>query len=296
MEPTHADSLVPHQTHASGPGPFITKRIFHLPDGRVRHWLSRHHRKGLIETDVRAVLRLGVDLRRCLWMPHQLNWWIGGIFSIGATLFLLASLWSLLPDWAAALGLSQAMVNATFFLGSIPFTTAAYLQLYQAANAGEFTPEGRKPFRKRYWFGWRPTELGWWSCALQFVGTLLFNVNTFDALLPIEHWQTAEASVWVPNFLGSILFLVSGYFAFGEQCHAFWRWEWSSLSWWVVFTNLLGCIAFMISALFAFLFPDRPAWFDTQALIWTGLGAIGFLVGSLMMLPETVIETEQTAG
>ena len=33
--------------------------------------------------------------------------------------------------------LDAAQINAIFFAGSIPFTTAGYLQLYQAANADE---------------------------------------------------------------------------------------------------------------------------------------------------------------
>jgi hypothetical protein len=38
------------------------------------------------------------------------------------------------------------------------------------------------------WFGWSPRDIGWLSCALQFIGTLLFNVNTFDAMLPDLSW------------------------------------------------------------------------------------------------------------
>lgn len=292
MEETHPQHLKQHEVLAHGPPPFITHRVYRLPNGQEHHWHSRHHRKGLVETDLRKVLPLGRELLKCLWMPHQLNWWIGWIFALGASLFLLGSVLSLYPAWAAALGLSSAQVSAIFFLGSIPFTTAAYLQLYQAANAGVFSLAGRQRFRKRYWFGWRPNDLGWWSCALQFVGTILFNFNTFDALWTVT-WWVEDMTVWTPNVLGSILFLVSGYFAFAEQCHAYWKWDWKSLSWLVVFTNLLGCIAFMISAGFAIGLPRVPDFMSTASLVATGLGAIGFLSGSLLMLPETVIEVQE---
>jgi hypothetical protein len=49
----------------------------------------------------------------------------------------------------------------------------------------------------------------------------------------------------------------------------------------------LGCVGFMISAGFAIVLPGTP---NTKAItlsvVFTLLGAIGFLVGSLPMLPE----------
>jgi hypothetical protein len=87
---------------------------------------------------------------------------------------------------------------------------------------------------------------------------------------------------------GSILFLASGYLAFTEVCHAHWAWQPTSLSWWVVFANLLGCVAFMISAVFAFVPPAAPASdVVTISIGFTLLGALGFLIGSLLMLGET---------
>jgi hypothetical protein len=84
------------------------------------------------------------------------------------------------------------------------------------------------------------------------LGTLLFNANTFDAMLPGLGWLQQDLAVWIPDFVGSILFLASGYLAFGETCHTYWAWKPQSLSWWITFTNLFGCVAFMISAFFAF--------------------------------------------
>jgi hypothetical protein len=47
---------------------------------------------------------------------------------------------SLAPALEQAWSLETTQVNAIFFMGSIPFTIAAYLQLFQAASAGEFQP------------------------------------------------------------------------------------------------------------------------------------------------------------
>ena len=143
-------------------------------------------------------------------------------------------------------------------------------------------------------FGWRPHDIGWLSCALQFVGTILFNFNTFDAMIPSLTWFQEDLVIWAPNIVGSILFLASGYLAFIETCHAHWAWKPKSISWWVVFTNLLGCVGFMISAIFAIFLPGPPnIEAVTISILFTLLGAIGFLVGSLLMLPEAVFHDEQ---
>ena len=226
-----------------------------------------------------------------LWMPGCLNWWIGVVFSLGALFFMLGSALVLAPALASAWSIDTNAVNIIFFTGSIPFTIAAYLQLFQAANTGEFSAQLKPKPDRTLIFGWRPHQIGWLSCAFQFVGTLLFNLNTFDAMLPGLDWLQQNLEVWAPNFAGSILFLASGYLAFIETCHAHWAWKPDSLSWWVTFINFLGCVAFMISAVFAFVPPSAPG-FDaaTISVLFTFIGGVCFLVGSLLMLPETAME------
>lgn len=122
----------------AGPPPFITKRVFRRHDGSLRVWKSRHHRKALSQHEHERALQFHVWLR-CLWMPRKLNWWIGIVFAIGSILFGVASVFSLPPfaeQWSAV------TINAIYFSGSIPFTTAAYLQLFQAANAPSSTIDG----------------------------------------------------------------------------------------------------------------------------------------------------------
>lgn len=272
---------------SSGPGPFVTRQVFLRGDGSHLVWHSRHHRKGLAAPGLDALRADGKLFVRSLWMPRDLNWWIGVIFALGSFLFGLGSVLWLLPGPA---GLADA-ANVAFFCGSIPFTTAAYLQLYQAANAGEFSAEdGRlRGAPRRVLFGWAPRSIGWLSCALQFIGTVFFNLSTFAPLVPGLDWRQQDVWVWAPDFAGSVLFLASGYLAFGETCHAFWKWDPSSLSWWVTFTNLIGCIAFMASAVFAFV-PPHPFAFDAAAasVVFTLAGAAGFFAGSVLLLPEAL--------
>ncbi|MCZ6844851.1 MAG: hypothetical protein O7F69_03035 [Alphaproteobacteria bacterium] len=274
-------------TEAIGPWPFITRRTYRKPDRSDTIWRSRHHRKGLPAPEVSAAATL-IALPRCLWMPWQLNWWIGVIFAIGSLLFALASVLSLWPHLAAAWFLDSTGTNAIFFTGSVPFTIAAYLQLFQAANAGELLRDNARPRHRPTLLGWRPRDIGWLSGALQFGGTILFNVSTFDSMLPALDWLQQDIDIWAPDIVGSILFLASGYLAFIETCHAHWKWKVKNISWWVTFMNLLGCVGFMISAVFAFVLPGLPnVDAVTISVAFTLLGAVAFFVGSLLMLPET---------
>ena len=167
-----------------GPWPFITRRVYRDLSSSLLVWRSRHHRKGLPSKKPGKLLPVGLELRRCFWMPQEMNWWIGIVFAAGSALFLLGSAFSLVPDLARVLSINSASISRIFFVGSIPFTAAAYLQLFQAANASRFMSRPRQLQEHVRWFGWRPSDIGWLSCALQFIGTLLFNVNTFDAMLP----------------------------------------------------------------------------------------------------------------
>jgi hypothetical protein len=264
-----------------GPWPFTTRWTFRHADGSVRVHASRTHRKGLVAAPGHARRQWW----HCLWRPNDLNWWIGVVFALGSLLFALGSLLSLAPVLLKALSLDAAIINPIFFAGSIPFTTAAYLQLFQAANAGE--PGMPRLSGHRVWLGWRPRSVGWLSCALQFVGTLLFNANTLDALLPGLDWLQQDLDIWVPDAAGSMLFLASGYLAFIETGHGYWTWEPRELSWWITAANLFGCVAFMISAVFALVLPQPHALHATMiSVAFTLLGALGFLVGSLLLLPE----------
>ena len=85
-----------------GPWPFVTRRLYRGADDTQQIWSSRHHRKGLRLRDATAGRALASKLLRCLWMPQQLNWWIGTVFALGSLLFALASVLSLAPALAQA--------------------------------------------------------------------------------------------------------------------------------------------------------------------------------------------------
>ncbi|KLU05223.1 putative NADH-Ubiquinone/plastoquinone [Rhodopirellula islandica] len=272
---------------ASGAWPFVSRRV-RLIEGTRQVWNSRQHRKGTVP---RALSRVAG-----IFSAEHLNAWIGTVFAIGAACFVVASCGSLFP-WMVEGSVVGEHLNAIYFAGSIPFTTAAGLQLFQAASASaRLAPLGRD---RLIGFGWYPRDIGWLSCALQFVGTVLFNFNTLDAMSPSLNWLQQDLVVWAPDWVGSVLFLASGYLAFIETCHAHWAFQPRSLTWWIVWINLLGCVGFMISACFAFVLPsglsERAI---TVSTAWTLQGAVCFLIGALLTLfesPDSAKEPQETA-
>ena len=286
----------PEVLNSKGAWPFITLLHIRHANGweEIRH--SRLHRKHLPHVPTwKADLAL---VFRSAWMPGELNWWIGVVFALGASLFALGCVLFLVPSTAQAWNMSELQANGVFFLGSIPFSIAAYMQLFQAANVGPMLDSKGVDRTARVWFGWRPGDAGWLACMLQFLGTILFNFNTFDAMHPGVEWWRQDLLIWVPNVLGSILFLSSGYLVWIEVCHAHWAWKPGDISWCVGGINLVGCLAFMISALFAFVPPQGfPFEAATLSLVFTLIGAISFFIGALLLLPETAAaHTADSAG
>jgi hypothetical protein len=255
-----------------------------LQGGRQFDWQSRAHRKGLA--------RLFPATMPDHWSGARLNPWIGGGFAIGSLLFVIGSILTMIPDVARVLEMSVRAVNTVYFIGSVFFTLAGYLQVLQSANAGDIS--GRAHTRLIL-IGWKPDDIGWLSSFLQFLGTLLFNLSTVMAIFGSNVWWRQDLSIWGPDVFGSVLFLLAGYLAFIETCHRHWAWLPGNLAWRVVFINLLGSIAFMISAIFAFV-PASGAGSTALSLsiVFTLLGAVGFLIGALLMLAEEATEQAQS--
>jgi hypothetical protein len=100
---------------SKGSWPFITRRVYQLPDYALLVWHSREHRKNL-HTKVIRKLKFSHLLLRSLWMPNQLNWWIGMVFALGSSLFALGSIFSLIPSLASILSLNTTEINTFFSL------------------------------------------------------------------------------------------------------------------------------------------------------------------------------------
>ena len=151
-------------------------------------------------------------------------------------------------------------------------------------------PAGEHRHRGTSWrvLTWEPWRIDWWATAVQFVGTLFFNISTFAAVrgstMSIAH---QNHRIWMPDVLGSICFLVASALAWGEAGHRWWSWRPGSIGWRIAALNLVGSIAFGVSAVAAYVVPsDGELRNVALANLGTFVGAICFLVGGLLLLPE----------
>jgi len=262
-----------------GPGPFVTTEVLRRPDGKLVRWRSREHRKRRRAPGE----RVGV-----WWRPDRLGWWIGVLFAIGSLCFVLAAVAS---QWASS---PRPAIGVTFFVGSIFFTSAAYLQYWQVVNV-EHAPTGAREglsLRRRLRpASWEPGRIDWLSALVQLVGTVFFNISTFAAMKTGLSAKQSDLRVWTPDVLGSICFLVSTELAYAEVCGRWLCLRRSGISWWIVALNLAGSVFFGLSAIASVIEPSTSEPLAAHlANATTALGALGFLIASVLLLPETAKE------
>jgi hypothetical protein len=88
--------------------------------------------------------------------------------------------------------------------------------------------------------------------------------------------------VWRPELFGSVCFLISGLLAYREL-----RGGEHTTEWRIAAVNLGGCVLFMVSALAGYVVPSTGDVLDLAAAnLTTALGALCFLIGALLLLPE----------
>ena len=213
---------------------------------------------------------------------HHRAWtlgrWVAVLFMVGSFAFVLGSF----PPYADAA--DPRVVGVTFFVGSIFFTSAGYLQYVQVVNA----PEGPDRIVARtVLLAWQPGRIDWWAASVQLVGTLLFNVSTFAALLTTLDLRQEDRLVWAPDMFGSVAFLIASALAWAEVCRRWWAFRPKEVAWWIVALNLLGSVAFQVSALAAFVRPATGELANVPVSnLGTFAGAVCFFVGAYLLIPE----------
>ena len=242
-------------------------------DGVVVRWESRHHRKHLTAAP---------DGGSTWWAPRARGWWIAVLFAVGSVLFALGSV----PGYLSAVGARWDSV--TFFIGSLFFTSAAFLTYREAVDAAPGAAED--PAHRRF-FVYQPRRIDWWATAVQFAGTLYFNVSTGVATRDNLTAQAAHQHVWRPDAVGSVCFLVASGLAWFEVCHGWAAWRPRSWSWWITLVNLLGSVAFGVSAVASYVSPVTGGLRNAgRANLGTFVGAVCFLAGAVLLLPERTRE------
>ncbi|NYG22361.1 uncharacterized membrane protein YhaH (DUF805 family) [Agromyces hippuratus] len=190
-------------------------------------------------------------------------------FMIGSAFFALGSA----PGLSESLGTAGA--NLLFFVGAWFFTTAGLIQLFLSGAIA--VPVSYAPGRM--------VRAEWLAAATQSFGTLMFNVSTTAALYA-KSISAQEHFVWNPDAGGSVAFLVSGVLAFIAYARVARLWDIGRAAWWSVLINFIGCVAFGVSAVGAYILPSGSAISGSLANSGTFIGAICFLLASLVVLPQ----------
>ena len=223
---------------------------------------------------------LNVNRGSTLWAPRAIGWWIGILFAVGSTCFAVGAV----PAYLSAVG-SEADA-LTFFVGSLWFTSAAFLQVVESANVDDARQQP-EAFPRIHLLAWFPRRIDWWATIVQFAGTLFFNATTFNALSASLTVHQLNRLVWAPDAFGSTCFLIASGLAWFEVCRAVSCWRLRSLPWWITALNLLGSIAFGVSAIASFVLPTTGVPINVALVnLGTFVGAGCFFIGAVLLLPE----------
>ena len=208
--------------------------------------------------------RLGLELR-----PTNRTVWdrlIAIGFAVGSLCFFIGPF----PGFVELVGTPAD--GAVFFAGSVCFTIAATMEVRESTVR-----------RGRRW----GRDSGWWSAAVQWIGTLLFNISTYDAMQDGLSVEETNRLVWTPDAFGSAAFLISGLLAYrvAETTRSGGR---RDRDWTTAAINLAGCVFFAISAIASYIVPSTGTIVDLAAANFTtALGALCFFVGSVLLFPTT---------
>jgi hypothetical protein len=209
-----------------------------------------------MSSGARAVRRQRVD--------SHLTRLMGALFGVGASGFVVGPL----DPYARRVGAHGDAL--TFFIASILFTGGGLTQSWLAY-----------PERQAH----RAGLLAWRAAWIQSLGTLLFNLMTFEGISRPASSAQYTALVWTPNALGSAAFLISGVLLYLSAPRAGWRPRRQAGGWWEPPVNLLGCVLFGVSAIAGFAIPASGRLLDLAAANWTTtLGAVCFLAVGLAAL------------
>ena len=224
------------------------------------------------------------EIRKSLHLAkHIISMWISILFMIGSFCFASASFLS----FGFLYNLPEIDINIFYFIGSIFFTIAAYLQYLESINFDiTHLPHVYNKHTVWFWWRWRPKNMGYISSLTQFIGTILFNISTFVAIFSNLSIKIDNLFVWLPNLLGSILFLISSFFAYLEVYNDKKIKNFRNLTWVIIWINIFGSVFFQISALYSVYTVDIDQINIFIATLTTFLGAICFFVAALLLRYE----------
>jgi hypothetical protein len=194
-------------------------------------------------------------------------------FILGGSLFALGAAF-------AQLGVgSQVSVNVTYLVGGFFFSLGGFASILLVVDLS--SDERGPDHGGRRW--WVPSQTGWLSAVVLFVGTLLFAVSLVAAFAEGLTPRQSNGWIWLPDISGCVCFLVSGHLALRDVCNGRIGVRVHDLGWWVVAVNQVGSILFFLAGIAAFTRPATSTAVDIGLVNWgTFAGAVCFAVGGAM--------------
>ena len=133
--PDSLENVHPHYI-----GPFMTRVLG--TNAQAEAWVvtSRRHRKRLqpLRLDRANHYREeSVPLKEWLrfWDPSSVSWWLALLFMAGSALFTLGAALAIFPTMLTPWWHLSMVNNSVFFVGSIFFTIAAFVQYLEVVNS-----------------------------------------------------------------------------------------------------------------------------------------------------------------
>ncbi len=133
---------------------------------------------------------------------------IAVLFMVGAACFAIGST----AGYSSLVGVRATGV--TYCVGSIFFTSAAYLQYVQCINPGAPGSPGRRRL-----LAVDAGRIDWWASTVQLAGTLFFNVTTLTALDASLNAKQEDLVVWTPDATVARAFVPTGRAVSVRQAH-----------------------------------------------------------------------------
>jgi hypothetical protein len=174
---------------------------------------------------------------------------------------------AIVSQWAST---PRPAIGVTFFVGSLFFTAAAYLQFRQGKDL---------------------------ASLIQLVGTVFFNVSCFAGMRHGLDTKQTDLRVWTPDAFGSVCFLAASAMALRQVCARWLCVRPGSAEWRIAAANMLGSVAFGVAAVASLVQPSTSEPVSAAvANAGTAIGALLFLAGALMLIAEPGVTERGTHG
>lgn len=164
------------------------------------------------------------------------------------------------------------------------FLIGCYIEYLQVINMPKQSAE-QNSYLVADWSKVRE-RVGLESCAgavTYFLGALVFTVGVIADFFPGKSEVVTYVFVWVPNTMGSTLFLCGGLCEILHNKIFRGGATWRELVWWASLCNTIGAILFLVGSAAPMCAPPGKGVDYVTNLTWC-LGGFAFLVSSILMI------------